>query len=54
MYETSMLDYFVFWSVVSLILTILGGLSLFYLFSLLRDIKRTLSRIETLLTEKKR
>lgn len=52
--NTPMLDYFVFWSVVSLILAVLGGLSLFYLFSLLKDIKQTLSRIETLLSEKKR
>ena len=44
-----MLDYFIFWSIVSLILAIAGGLCLLYLFSLLKDIQQSLSKIESLL-----
>ena len=52
MYGESMVYYFIFWSIVSLIVAILAGLSLIYLFTLLRGIKRSLSSIEALLLEK--
>ena len=52
MYGESMVYYFIFWSIISLIVAILAGLSLVYLFTLLREMKQGLSRIETLLSEK--
>ena len=58
MYSASMASYFIFWSIISLIVAILGGISLVYLFYLLQSIKQSLSKIELLLsakgTEKKR
>lgn len=52
MYDGSMLYYFIFWSIISSIVAILVTISLVYLFYLLREIKQSLSRIETLLSTK--
>ena len=52
MYLAPMTSYFIFWSIISLIVAILGGISLIYLFYLLQGIKQSLSRIELLLSAK--
>lgn len=46
------MDYFIFWSVVTLILVILGGVVWFRLFSTLKSIQEILARIEHLLNDK--
>ena len=48
MHDGSMLYYFIFWSIISSIVAVLATISLVYLFYLLREIKQSLSRIETL------
>ena len=52
MYSASMVSYFIFWSIISLIVAILSGISLVYLFYLLQGIKQSLSKIELLLSAK--
>ena len=52
MYDGSMLYYFIFWSIISSLVAILAAISLVYLFYLLREIKQSLSRVETLLSAK--
>ena len=52
MYSSSTVYYFIFWSIISLIVAILGSISLIYLFYLLQGIKQSLSRIELLLSAK--